>query len=156
MFTKFLFDRQKRQQQELNKLEAQEADLRPDKKPPNAYLLFCRDKREEITKSNPEMNAMDKSQMLSSMWKELSDEQKDVYKQRASELMAKFRKENPNFKYKQKKEKKNNKGMTEIGEVDLYQMLNRWFQKNPLLLQQMLSEKEQQGKPNVYKLFFPD
>lgn len=50
-----------------------------EKKPRNAYVIFCQEKREEVKAENPEMKGKDVNAELSRMWKELSDTDKAPY-----------------------------------------------------------------------------
>lgn len=127
-----------------------------NKRPPNAYLLFCQAKRPELIEKCPNQDAIARNQILSQMWKQMSEEEKQPYQEKAHELHTQFKEANPEFKYKQKK-KKSRKGMVpDYGELDSFQMLNHMFQNNPLLFQQMISEKDSQGRPNVCRLFFTE
>ena len=159
MFKQSVLQKQQRQQELRRKLEAEEEnDIRPDRRPPNAYLLFCREKRKEDAARDPKQDAMGKNKEYAEMWKNLPEDEKRIYQNRARELFELFRKQNPDFKYKQKKKQtQTQKRQGEGIDLDPLQFLNHMFQNNPLLLQQMvLSDRDNQGKPSAYRLFFPE
>jgi hypothetical protein len=54
---------------------------RPAKRPPNAFLLFCRDERPSVCERCPSMSPCDVSSLLSHLWRSLDDESKARYKQ---------------------------------------------------------------------------
>ena len=123
------------------------------KRPPNAYLLFCQDMGKTIGGT---FDAVEKTKILSSMWAKLPLEEKQVFHDRAHELNQKFKAENPSYRYKQRPVKRRVQSTIDNNEMDSLQILDHMFQNNPLLFQQMLSEKEEQGKPNVYRLFYSE
>ena len=47
----------------------------------NAYHRFCDDNHSEVTEENPEMTKAEVRKQLTAMWKELSKEEKEAYKQ---------------------------------------------------------------------------
>ena len=47
----------------------------------NAYHRFCDDNHSKVTEENPEMTKADVRKQLTAMWKELSKEEKEAYKQ---------------------------------------------------------------------------
>ena len=158
MFKQGVVQKQQRRQELRKKLEAEEEnDVRPDKRPPNAYLLFCREKRKEQA-SAAGHDAVFQGKEYAEMWRSLPEDEKRIYQNRAHELLELFRKQNPDFKYKQKKKRAMaSKTPNDGNEVDPLQFLNHMFQNNPLLLQQMvLSDRDHQGKPSAYRLFFPE
>ena len=46
------------------------------KRPPNAYLLFCNEKREEVKKENPDLKGKDFMKKLGELWKAQEDKSK--------------------------------------------------------------------------------
>jgi len=49
------------------------------KRPKTAYILFATEKRKSIVENNPEMGIASVSKMTATMWKEASDEEKEIY-----------------------------------------------------------------------------
>jgi hypothetical protein len=106
---------------------------------------------------SPGLAASDLSKACASKWKGLSAEERAVYQAEASKLAAEFRQEFPDYRYKKNKKEKRIAAMAcKLGDVDALQFLNHMFQGNPFLFQQLVSEKGEQGRPNVSKLFFPE
>lgn len=69
------------------------------KKPKSSYLIFCDEQRELIKVSNPELKSTQVIQECSKRWNALSEQQKEVYKQKyqalAAEIPAKPKLEKP-------------------------------------------------------------
>jgi hypothetical protein len=59
---------------------------RPAKRPPNAFLLFCRDERYSVWQCCPSMSPCDVLSLLSHVWRSLDDESKARYKQEEHRL----------------------------------------------------------------------
>jgi hypothetical protein len=135
---------------------AGEPDRLVAKKPPNAFMLFCQQNRSTIIAEDSGLPASEQSKRLSQRWRELPGPEKDAFRRQADDLYQIFHKQNPDFKYKQKLKPKKSKIADQLCQLDSLQLLNHMFQSNPLLLQQILSEKGEQGRPNVCKLFFPE
>lgn len=58
------------------------------KKPKSSYLIFCDEQRALIKVSNPELKSTQVIQECSKRWNALTDQQKDVYKQKYNTLAA--------------------------------------------------------------------
>jgi hypothetical protein len=56
------------------------------KKPKSNFLLFCEDQRAELKVSRPELKSTEIVQECSRLWKELSEEKKDVYNKKYQAL----------------------------------------------------------------------
>lgn len=48
-----------------------------------AYMFFCNDKRPEVVKESPDLKVAEIGKRLGEMWRNLSDEEKEPYKQKA-------------------------------------------------------------------------
>lgn len=121
------------------------------KRPPNSYVLFCSDHRDEVQSKNPSFSTIQVSQTLSKMWKELDPLQAKKYKDRANELYNNFKQENPDYHYKNSKSPK--KTTVFINRKDSFQVLNQLFQSSPFMFQQMLLEKDKKGNLDITKIF---
>ena len=58
------------------------------KRPPNAFILFCRDTRPALVQKCPKMASSDISSLLSHLWRSLEPVSKQNYKQRAAKLLT--------------------------------------------------------------------
>jgi hypothetical protein len=58
------------------------------KKGPNGYTYFCRENRKKVKDSNPEWKAVEVTKQLSLMWKNLSEEEQQEWKENAQESTA--------------------------------------------------------------------
>ena len=75
------------------------------KRPLNAYLLFCEEKRKQVLDEDPSLNHRSIMQKLGVLWKELPDEMKQPYKEKAFKLQEDFKQKNPYYHYNTKKGK---------------------------------------------------
>ena len=62
------------------------------KRPMGAYFLFAADVRATTRKENPEAKMTEIGKMIGAKWKEMTDEQKQVYKDRAAADKARYEK----------------------------------------------------------------
>lgn len=120
------------------------------KKPPNSYVLFCSEHRNEVQQKNPTFSAMEVTKTLSQMWKELDKQKVDEYKNRAKELYELYKKENPDYRYKMNN-KSSEKMVVRVNQKDAFQIVNHLFQTSPFILQQMLLEKDK-GHLDITKM----
>ena len=65
--------------------ELVEKDIKKRKKDPNApkrplsaYMYFCSNNRDQIKKNNPELKLTEVAMRLGQMWKDMSDDDKQV------------------------------------------------------------------------------
>ena len=77
------------------------------KRPPNSYLLFCLEKREDLRNQNPTLSNVEISRMLGELWKKLKESERRPYKDRAKILQDEFKEHNPNYKYVRAQKKRN-------------------------------------------------
>ena len=87
--------------------------LKKQKRPPNAFLLFCIENRPKIQNEHSELTNIRVSRILGEKWKELSEEGQKPYKEKAREAQIRFKEENPEYKYKIKPKKEDR-----IGEIE--------------------------------------
>lgn len=57
------------------------------KKPPNAFLLFCRDRRQDLCSKCPGLKAPEVTALLSHLWRTLDEELKEHYKRSARSIL---------------------------------------------------------------------
>lgn len=89
-----------------------------EKRPCNAYLLFCEEQRDALQQSDPSLTHKTIMIRLGEMWKKLSDEEKKPFKERAQQLLDAFKQRHPEYHYKQKKPKKE---LTEKEKLHLFE-----------------------------------
>ena len=58
----------------------------------SAYKLFCDDQQSEVKENNPKASKPEIAKVMSELWNELSEEEKNVYVQRAQEMKKKKKK----------------------------------------------------------------
>lgn len=76
------------------------------RRPPNAFILYSKKYRTQIQQENPSLSNTDVSRLLGKMWKEVPNETKLQYKQRAAKLQEEFKKSNPNYTYRKARRKR--------------------------------------------------
>jgi hypothetical protein len=60
------------------------------KKPPNSYILFCKEMRQEVVTNNPALTMKEVSNALSAMWRELAAPKKSVFTSNAERLKTEY------------------------------------------------------------------
>lgn len=76
------------------------------RRPPNAYILFCLEKRSELRTQHPHLPNVDISKLLGDKWKELGESERLPYKERAKTLQAEFKEQNPGYRYEKARQKR--------------------------------------------------
>jgi len=68
-------------------------DLKPPMKPVSAYMIFSRDKREEVKSQNPNASFGGIGKMLGNKWKDMTETERGVYEKQSEEDKARYLKE---------------------------------------------------------------
>lgn len=103
----------------LNSFSADASTLNPTdnsllsktKRPPNAYILYCLEKRGELREQYPDMPNIEISKMLGERWKDLDEAYKRPYKERAKDLQTEFKQKNPEYKYEKARKRRQEQEM---------------------------------------------
>ena len=88
------------------------------KRSPSAYMLFCKDFREEVKKENPDMKFGDITKTLGQMWRDLGSKKKKKYTEKAAELKEEFLNKNKNEENEDEKDDKNKSDSDSDSESD--------------------------------------
>jgi transcription factor SOX7/8/10/18 (SOX group E/F) len=75
-------------------------------RPPNAFMLYSQAMRSAVRQENPTLSNMEVSRLLGKLWKEVPNEAKVTYKQRAAVLQEAFKREHPNYTYRKARRKR--------------------------------------------------
>ena len=75
-------------------------------RPPNAFILYSNAMRSKVRSENPALSNTEVSRLLGTMWKEVSNDIKQQYKQKASSLQDEFKKTNPDYTYRKARRKR--------------------------------------------------
>ncbi|PVU89430.1 hypothetical protein BB559_005100 [Furculomyces boomerangus] len=75
-------------------------------RPPNAFILYRKDKQESVIKSHSGVSNKEISVIIGKMWKSEPTDVKDKYKEMAEEEKRKHKKLYPDYKYQPRKSKK--------------------------------------------------
>lgn len=107
--TKKMYDAQ--QQWQTPKQEGEQVAEDYDKednshRPPNAFILYSQAKRSEAQRQNPTLSNTEVSRILGKMWKEVPNEIKLQYKQKAAKLQEEFKKQHPDYTYRKARRKR--------------------------------------------------
>jgi hypothetical protein len=76
------------------------SDVDPERRPPNAFILFSRSRRRSIESNSPGINNIECTRILARAWKSLPEEERLAFKRLAAEMQTKFKEDNPNYRYK--------------------------------------------------------
>lgn len=75
-------------------------------RPPNAFILYSQAMRSEVRQENPSLSNTEVSRLLGKMWKEVSNDVKLQYKQRAAKMQEDFKKQHPDYTYRKARRKR--------------------------------------------------
>ncbi|OHT16416.1 HMG box family protein [Tritrichomonas foetus] len=75
-------------------------------RPPNAFILYSQAMRSEARQQNPSLSNTEVSRILGKMWKEVPNEIKLQYKQKAAKLQEEFKKTHPDYTYRKARRKR--------------------------------------------------
>ena len=75
-------------------------------RPPNAFILYSQAMRSEVRQQNPSLSNTEVSRILGKMWKEVPNEVKLQYKQKAAALQSEFKKSHPDYTYRKARRKR--------------------------------------------------
>ncbi|OHT06011.1 hypothetical protein TRFO_05644 [Tritrichomonas foetus] len=75
------------------------------KRPPNAYMRFCNDRREKLLQEEPNLNYKTVMTRLGEIWNGMSKEERQPYVDEARQSQIEFKQKHPNYKYKPRKPK---------------------------------------------------
>ena len=79
---------------------------------PNPYLLFCKERRTQLHKENPDAQSRDITKVLAEEWKSMREDEKESYKIKYKKLLE-------NEKYEERRNKKNK-------EISVSHLLGKW------------------------------
>ncbi len=65
-----------------------------EKRPLSSYMLFCKDKRDEVKKENPELKSTEITKKLGELWRGLSEKKKKKYTDMAAKLKEEYEEKN--------------------------------------------------------------
>ena len=74
-----------------------EKDPDAPKRPLTPYILFCMEKRDTVKTDNPSMGGKEVTTELGRLWKELTDDEKDIYKKKYQEDKVRYASELSNY-----------------------------------------------------------
>nr|GMD05543.1 high mobility group B protein 6-like isoform X1 [Ipomoea batatas] len=95
-----------KEEQKKKQKEEKNTDPNKPKKPATSYLLFSKEERKKIAEEKPGTNNSTVTALISVKWKEMSEEDKQVWNNMAAEAMEAYKKELE--EYNKAKEQNNN------------------------------------------------
>ena len=75
-------------------------------RPPNAFILYSQAMRSQVRQENPSLSNTEVSRLLGKMWKEVPNEIKLQYKQKAAAMQEEFKREHPDYTYRKARRKR--------------------------------------------------
>lgn len=75
------------------KKEKKDCDPNKPKRPASSYILFSKEVRKSLQEERPGINTNSLNALISLKWKELSEEERQVWNGKASEAMDAYKKE---------------------------------------------------------------
>ena len=92
--------------EETTHLHQEEMEQRGQvKRPMNAFMLWSKEKRRQISSVDPSLHNSHISKILGEEWKNLPVDEKDPYIKQSKSLMDKHKKEHPDYHYKPRQNK---------------------------------------------------
>lgn len=86
--------------------EANDEETDNSRRPPNAFILYSQAMRTQVRQENPSLSNTECSRLLGKMWKEVPNEIKLQYKQKAAALQEEFKREHPDYTYRKARRKR--------------------------------------------------
>ncbi|KAJ6341695.1 hypothetical protein OIU78_009781 [Salix suchowensis] len=83
----------KKTKEQRQKKQQQNVDPNKPKKPASSFLLFSKETRQSLVHENPGINSSTLTAMISVKWKELNQEEKQIWNCKAAEAMGAYKKE---------------------------------------------------------------
>lgn len=75
-------------------------------RPPNAFILYSQAMRSQVRQENPSLSNTEVSRLLGKMWKEVPNDIKLQYKQKAAAMQEEFKREHPDYTYRKARRKR--------------------------------------------------
>ena len=76
------------------------------RRPPNAFILYSQAMRSQVRQENPSLSNTECSRLLGKMWKEVPNDVKLQYKQKAAGMQEDFKREHPDYTYRKARRKR--------------------------------------------------
>ena len=97
------WDQNQQYQQDTN--ETGGAEIDNARRPPNAFILYSQENRSKVQQDNPTCSNTEVSRLLGKMWKEIPNNSKLAYKQKAQLLQEEFKRQHPDYTYRKARRK---------------------------------------------------
>ncbi|MEN2498841.1 MAG: Transcription factor SOX-7 [Marteilia pararefringens] len=94
------------------------------KRPMNAFMVWSKEERKNISVLNPKMHNSDISRLLGERWRSLSDDEKIPYQNRAKDLRVQHQIDYPDYKYRPRRKQVKK---YEAANFPVLQMMNKWM-----------------------------
>ena len=76
------------------------------RRPPNAFILYSQAMRSQVRQENPSLSNTECSRLLGKMWKDVPNDVKLQYKQKAAAMQEDFKREHPDYTYRKARRKR--------------------------------------------------
>lgn len=105
-------------------------------RPPNAFILYSQAMRSSVRQDNPSLSNTEVSRLLGKMWKEVPNDTKLQYKQKAAKLQEDFKKQHPDYTYRKARRKR---ALNELLTKSTQGFPGPGYPMDPMALQAMMS-----------------
>lgn len=92
------------QPEDMGEIDQDEGDQ--SRRPPNAFILYSQAMRSQVRQENPSLSNTECSRLLGKMWKEVPNEIKLQYKQKAAAMQEEFKRTHPDYTYRKARRKR--------------------------------------------------
>ena len=92
------------QTEDIGEIDQDEGDQ--SRRPPNAFILYSQAMRSQVRQENPSLSNTECSRLLGKMWKEVPNEIKLQYKQKAAAMQEEFKRAHPDYTYRKARRKR--------------------------------------------------
>ena len=119
--------------------------FKPEKKPLNGYMIYCKENRERLVSENPECKLPEVTKLLSKEWNELEDNEKNKYRSKSVKPSIESKKEDKK-RGRSKSKKPSTDSKQESKKEDKKEVKKEESKTNKSLLLEKIKQTEKKAK----------